>query len=134
MELELYLRSSYAGEIPECNQCTELCTLGVACENQEVVCQAVLHRHCYNLLRRQANPKCPACEADWARGDPVRKFGEDSVPYGFDDLKKRRRKSEYEDDDGVVEEEVESVKASPSPEPAPTRKKGKLVKKSQLTQ
>jgi hypothetical protein len=103
--------------------------------NDDVDCQAILHRHCYNMLRRTANPQCPACEADWSRGGDVRKFGEDSVPNGFDDFRKRRRKSEYEDEEGVIEDEAESVQASPAPSPGPqSKKRGKLVKKAQMTQ
>jgi len=62
----------------------------------------------------------------------VREFGEDSVPNGFDDFRKRRRKSEYEDDEGAIEEEVESAQASPAP--SQPKKRGKLVKKAQMTQ
>lgn len=110
LELELYLRRTFEGYIQECTHCTELCTLGVICDGD---CNAIFHRHCYNNIRHAANPRCPSCEADWARGDPVSRFGEDSLPYGFDDFRRRRRRSEYEDDGDVAEGQVETPPGSP---------------------
>ncbi|CAG8706028.1 15320_t:CDS:2, partial [Acaulospora colombiana] len=69
IELEIYLRRTYENDVPECSYCTELVTLGVACNNDDQSCRAVLHRHCYDLLRRSPNNfKCPLCKADWAQG------------------------------------------------------------------
>ena len=81
IELELYLRRTFEADVPECTHCTELCTLGYACNNDEIdvladddedsgACKVYIHRHCYAALRRAAtaaNPiKCPACAADWS--------------------------------------------------------------------
>ncbi|KIM29007.1 hypothetical protein M408DRAFT_23223 [Serendipita vermifera MAFF 305830] len=80
IELELYLRRTFEADVPECTHCTELCTLGYACNNDEIdvladededsgACKIYIHRHCYISLRRAAtaaNPlKCPACGSDW---------------------------------------------------------------------
>ncbi|KAG8809357.1 hypothetical protein FRC17_003482 [Serendipita sp. 399] len=143
IELELYLRNLFGDSIPECSQCMELCTLGVACNNvlEESACPVYLHRHCHDILRR-GNPrlKCPRCEADWTKKGALRDIGEDSVPDNFDDMRRRKtRKSVQFDVDDVeaeeaeTEEEEEESDRPPSPKPA-KKGKGKLVRKSQLTQ
>ncbi|KAG9055994.1 hypothetical protein FS842_000613 [Serendipita sp. 407] len=144
IELELYLRNSFGDDVPECSQCMELCTLGVACNSvlEESGCPTYLHRHCHDNLRR-ANPrmKCPRCESDWTQKGALRDIGEDSVPDDFDDMRRRKRKSvqfnldEVEAEEGETEEEEEAAGSDRSPSPKPVKKeKGKLVRKSQLTQ
>jgi len=122
IELELYLRRTFEGDVPECTHCTELCLLGYACTNDENdgeeddseaggACKVYIHKHCYSALRRAAtatNPlKCPTCSTDWsnageddARGKAkgkakdagVRKIGEWGVPEGYEDRFFRRKR------------------------------------------
>lgn len=85
----------------------------------------MVHRHCYNIHKRGSN-RCPACESDWSTPGAVTRFGEDCVTEGFDDHRKRKRREEEDEDED--EEEI----AEPPPDTPP--KRGKLIKKSQLTQ
>lgn len=131
VELEVYLRRTYENDVPECSYCTELVTLGVACNSDDRSCRAVLHRHCYDLLRRSPNNfKCPLCKADWTQGGAVRKIGEDAVPEGFDDTRRRAKRTFYEEEEEeeLTAEEEESAVATPPP----ISKKQKRAGKSRL--
>jgi hypothetical protein len=112
--------------------------LGVACDNDDTNCGAVLHKHCYEFYKRTSN-KCsnPKCHADWTAPGAFREIGESSVPDHFDDTRKRKVSRRYTDAEEEEEDELMEGMDEPdgaSSPPTQKAKKGKLVKKSQLTQ
>lgn len=107
--------------------CNDICTIGIACEASETdECAAVAHRHCYDIYKR-AHSKCPVCEGDWTRQKAIRFFGEEFAPDGFDDSRRRRRREEEEEDSDMEQ-------PPPTLQPPTQVKRGKLVKRSQMTQ
>ncbi|ETW85789.1 hypothetical protein HETIRDRAFT_457498, partial [Heterobasidion irregulare TC 32-1] len=66
LELQPYIRSTYADEVVECTVCFEIVTRGIGCFTAN--CKARLHDHCFANYRNSKH-KCPACTADWSANE-----------------------------------------------------------------
>ncbi|KAF7969019.1 hypothetical protein HWV62_28628 [Athelia sp. TMB] len=129
MELNTYLKETYAEEYIECTICMESLTRGVACITPN--CKTRLHRHCFKAFRRRTSA-CPSCRKDWPEEvKSMAPVGEDAVKDGQDEGGRRlRRKSTAEDSD---EDDEDDEEEEPS-QPASTQKKARPAKKpSQLS-
>lgn len=137
LELQPYIKSTYADEVIECTVCFEIVTRGIGCFTAN--CKARLHDHCFTNYRKNKH-KCPTCNADWSINEKKLLFvGEKAA--GADDAKRkeRRRKSVAGSDeeegegepsqsfaaDDSQEIEVEANATQDDPEPTQSQPNGR---------
>ncbi|VDB82804.1 unnamed protein product [Peniophora sp. CBMAI 1063] len=128
LELQAYLKTTYAEDLLECTICLELLTKGVGCPTQ--ACKVWMHAHCYDKYKKRSS-KCPSCQADWSTApDRLVPAGESAARAGDDahtqTRARRRGTSEAQDE----EEEAEFVEGEDEDEEAPTQPKTNGKRKS----
>ncbi|KZV71875.1 hypothetical protein PENSPDRAFT_382524 [Peniophora sp. CONT] len=129
LELQAYLKTTYADDLLECTICLELLTKGVGCPTH--ACKVWVHEHCYEKYKKRSS-KCPSCQSDWAGApDSLVPAGENAARAGDDahtqTRARRRGTSEAQDEE---EEEAEFIEGEDEDEPAQTQPKTNGKRKS----
>ena len=117
LELQAYLKTTYAEDLLECTICLELLTKGVGCPTN--ACKVWMHAHCHDKYKKRGS-KCPSCQADWAAApEKLVPAGERAARAGDDAQARVRRRgtSEVQDE----EEEAEFVEGENDDEDAQTQ-------------
>ncbi|KAJ7172540.1 Nse1 non-SMC component of SMC5-6 complex-domain-containing protein [Mycena filopes] len=122
LELDPYLKSTYADEIIDCLMCTGITTKGVTCPHDN--CQVRMHHSCFVKYMAKKRHQCPTCAKNWPV-DPadMPAIGEGAVRDG-EDGKRRVRKSV--DSDEEIEESDEDEPSQPRTQQS-RKTKGKKV-------
>ncbi|TFY70411.1 hypothetical protein EVG20_g2601 [Dentipellis fragilis] len=123
LELQPYLKSTYADEMLDCTICLEFVTRGIKCYTNN--CGTQLHDHCFEAYRK-TKTKCPTCDQDWAKDTNAKKLipiGEKAA--GADDGRRRtRRKSTVDDsDEEEAPEESQAVETDGESQPTQTQRR-----------
>ncbi|OJT03133.1 Non-structural maintenance of chromosomes element 1 -like protein [Trametes pubescens] len=137
LELQIYLRNTYEGELLDCTICMELVTRGIACYTNQ--CKTRMHTHCFNNFKRRHH-QCPSCSQSWTEANlaKLRPVGEPAYREGQDlNQRRARRKSTGDDDEDEEDEEERDYEngddAEPEPsqsQPAATQQKSKGKRKA----